>query len=356
MKSKWIKLILLIGIAATAGGASVYLRPFGFGRADEAVADDAYSRETSHRQILTSGRVETIDGEVDVASEIGGRLAEVKVREGDAVEKDQVLAVVQGERQIADVAVAEENVALAKSRLARLIAGNGAEEIARALASAKAVEAELVYEQRSLDRWRTLGAKLVVSQEDLDQKKQRVATLQHQLESGRKNYEALRRGPLAEEVATARAELAVAESQLSKAKVEHELRFVRAPMASTVLKVYRHAGDAVMIDQVTPILRLANTDQLCIRVEIDEADVPLVQPGLSGKFKIRGVGDTAGRLTVKTIVPAFGPKRLFNPDASARHDARTLEVLCEIQDSVRLYPGQRVTAEFEVARAGLKPR
>ncbi len=68
-------------------------------------------------------------------------------------------------------------------------------------------------------------------------------------------------------------------------------------MASTVLKVYRHAGDAVMIDQVTPILRLANTDQLCIRVEIDEADVPLVQPGLSGTFKIRGVSDTAGRLT-----------------------------------------------------------
>ena len=54
----------------------------------------------------------------------------------------------------------------------------------------------------------------------------------------------------------------------------------------------------------------------------------------------------AGRLTVKTIVPAFGPKRLFNPDASARHDARTLEVLCDAEGKARLYPGQRVTAEF----------
>jgi multidrug resistance efflux pump len=351
MKSKWIKLILLLAVAATAGGASVYLQPFGSHGADEAVADDALAHARSHRVIITTGRVETIDGEVDLAAEIGGRLSEVRVREGDAVTKGQVLAVLQGERQIVDVTVAEENVALAKSRLARLIAGNGAEEIARALSSAKAIEAELIYEQRSLDRWRTLGAKAVVSQEDLDQKRQRVASLQHQLESGRKNYEALRRGPLAEEIATARAALAVAESQLSKAKVEHELRFIRAPIDATVLKVYRHAGDAVMIDQVTPILRLANTDRLRIRLEIDEADVPLVQPGISGQFKIRGISTTAGRLKVKTIVPSFGPKRLFNPDASARHDARTLEVLCEIQDSVPLYPGQRMTAEFEIMPA-----
>jgi HlyD family secretion protein len=350
MKSKWIKLLLLLAVAATAGGASIYLKPFGSRGHDEAMADDALTRERANRVIITSGRVETIDGEVDLAAEIGGRLAEVRVREGDAVKKGEVLAVLQGDRQIVDVTIAEENVALAKSRLARLIAGNGAEEIAQALASAKAIQAELTYEQRSLDRWLKLGPKAVVSQEDIDQKRQRVATLQHQLESGRKNYEALRRGPLAEEVATARAELALAESQLSKAKVEHELRFVKAPIDATVLKVYRHAGDAVMIDQVTPILRLANTNQLCIRLEIDEADVPLVQAGVTGTFKIRGVNSTAGRLKVKTIVPSFGPKRLFNPDASARHDARTLEVLCEFHDSVPLYPGQRVTAEFEVEK------
>jgi HlyD family secretion protein len=351
MKSKWIKLMLLVAVAATAGGASVYLQPFGSHGADEAMADDALSRDRSHRVIITSGRVETIDGEVDLAAEIGGRLAEVRVREGDSVKKGQVLAVLQGDRQIVDVTVAEENVALAKSRLARLIAGNGAEEIARALSSAKAIEAELAYEQRSLDRWIKLGPKAVVSQEDIDQKRQRVASLQHQRESSRKNYEALRRGPLAEEIATARAELALSESQLAKAKVEHDLRFVRAPIDGTVLKVHRHAGDAVMIDQVTPILRLANTGHLQIRLEIDEADVPLVQANVTGKFKIRGVNTTAGRLKVKTIVPSFGPKRLFNPDASARHDARTLEVLCEIQDSVPLYPGQRVTAEFEVEKA-----
>jgi hypothetical protein len=50
---------------------------------------------------------------------------------------------------------------------------------------------------------------------------------------------------------------------------------------------------------------------------------------------------------VKTIVPTFGPKRLFNPDASARFDSRILTVLCEPTGlKTQLYLGQRVTAYF----------
>jgi hypothetical protein len=54
-----------------------------------------------------------------------------------------------------------------------------------------------------------------------------------------------------------------------------------------------------------------------------------------------------GRLLIDRMVPAFGPKRLFNPDTSARVDTRTLELLCEVTScEIRLYPGQRITAEF----------
>jgi multidrug resistance efflux pump len=350
MKNKLIRLLLLVLVALAAGGGSLYLQPLmTASRTGEAIADEAYATDSRLRLIICSGRVETVDGEVDIAAQIGGRLAEVRVREGDKVEKDQILAVLAGERQIADVRVAQENVRLAKSRVARLLAGNGAEEISQALAAAQAVEAELLYEQRSYERSRKLGAKSVISPEELDQKRQRVEQLQKQLESQRKNHQALHRGPLAEEIEIARAELTLAEAQLAKANVEHELRFIRASMSGTVLKLYRHIGDAVMIDQITPILRIANTDRLQVRLEIDEADVPLVAPGLQGGFNIRGVPKAAGRLTVQTIVPAFGPKRLFNPDASARHDARTLEVLCDAEANTPLYPGQRVTAEFRIS-------
>ena len=92
---------------------------------------------------------------------------------------------------------------------------------------------------------------------------------------------------------------------------------------------------------------MADTSQLRIRLEIDEASVARLRPGLQGTLQIRGSSADVGRLTVTTIIPMFGPKRLFNPDTSARFDTRTLAVFCEPLDlRVPLYPGQRVTASL----------
>jgi hypothetical protein len=50
----------------------------------------------------------------------------------------------------------------------------------------------------------------------------------------------------------------------------------------------------------------------------------------------------------RTIIPVFGPRRLFNPDTSVRNDTRTVAVLCEPTDlEIRLLLGQRVTARFD---------
>ena len=118
-------------------------------------------------------------------------------------------------------------------------------------------------------------------------------------------------------------------------------------MAGTILEVYRHAGDSVITDMPTPILRMADTSQLRIRLEIDEASVARLRPGMQGTLQIRGSSTDVGRLTVTTIIPMFGPKRLFNPDTTARFDTRTLAVFCEPLDTrVPLYPGQRVTASL----------
>ena len=69
-------------------------------------------------------------------------------------------------------------------------------------------------------------------------------------------------------------------------------------------------------------------------------------------MKVLFIGDVVGspgRKALSAIVPTFGPKRLFNPDASARQDTRTLDVLCTpTAANLPLYPGQRVTARVFV--------
>jgi multidrug resistance efflux pump len=289
--------------------------------------------------------VEATGGEVDVFAQLAGELIEVRVLEGETVLKGQVLAVLDARRQEAGIAVATASVALAKAKLQRVQAGVGEEEKQEALLAADAVAALLKYETANRDRLRKLYQTKAISLDVLELSENQVEHLSKQMDGLRKHYESLRRGPLPAEIEFARAEVAEAEARLREARVNYEYRLVYAPIAGTVLQVYRHTGDAVSIQQQTPILRMVDASRLRIRLEIDEAYAPRLNPPRQGTFQVGGISDIVGQLVVATLIPQFGPKRLFNPDTSARVDTRILTVLCDIrQCSIPLRPGQRITA------------
>jgi HlyD family secretion protein len=67
--------------------------------------------------ILGTGIVEPVSGEVDVFGQIAGEIEELRVREGDSVEKGQVVAVIDARREAAAVAVAAAEAELARAEL-----------------------------------------------------------------------------------------------------------------------------------------------------------------------------------------------------------------------------------------------
>ena len=345
MKTKLKIGVILICVAA--GGAVYLWQSPELAWEDQAVAE-VPTRFTAPK-IVCSGRVESVKGEVDLSSQTTGQLMEVLVTEGDLVQKDDVLAVMDVSRQKAEMLIAKQNVRVARAKLDKLEAGNGKEEIQQALHAVRSVEAQLRYQKKHLKRNRELVKHNAVSKDEYDKSVEAVGEFEHLLKSRQQQYEAQRRGALPEEVAVAKVELELAEAQLERARVEYGYRLVRSPMSGVIQIVYRHAGDSVTTDEFAPIVRLVDTRSLRLRLEIDEIDVRLVREGMQGNFEIRGSANQAGELTMTAIVPAFGPKRLFNPDTSARLDSRTLDVLCRIdQSNLPLYPGQRVTAFFEV--------
>jgi multidrug resistance efflux pump len=356
MRSNWFK--LLGSVAGLLAGGMVYMQypmPPAASPARQTIAETSPSFAPG--RVVCAGRVEAVTGEIDVAPLVAGTLTEVRVKEGQYVAKGALIAVLDGARQAADREVAEKDVRLAGANLDRLLAGAGAEEIAAAEAAANAVRAELRAAEIGLDRARKLIGSAAMSREDLDTRTQGVERLRQELESSKKRYEALRRGPLAQEIDVARAQLEVAEARRDRARVEADLCRIYAPISGTVLKLYREAGDSVSVQYPTPIARMTDANDLRIRLDIDEANVPMLRPGLEGAIDVRGVNGVAGRIRVETIVPAFAPKRLFSPDTSERHDGRTLSVFCSVTDGrVPLYPGQRVTARLAVENRGRRLR
>jgi multidrug resistance efflux pump len=302
---------------------------------------------TDPAQAVCTGMVEATGGEIDVFAQMSGELTEVGVREGDTVRKGQVLAVLDARRQEAEIAVAAAAVGCAQAKLKRIQAGVGKEEKQEALSNVEAVAALLKYETGNRDRLRKLYGTKAISLDVLEASENQVEHLRKQVEALREHYASLLRGPLPEEMELARADVTQAEERLRQARVEYAYRTVYAAVNGTVLQIFRHAGDSVSVQVQTPILRLVDASQLRIRLEIDEAYAPRLKPPREGTFEVGGVGKDVGRLVVTTVIPQFGPKRLFNPDTSARIDTRILGVLCDIRDCrIPLYPGQRITARI----------
>ena len=297
-------------------------------------------------QAICTGMVEATGGEIDVSAQMPGELLEVHGREGETIQKGQILAVLDARREDAEIAVAAASVELAKAKLKRVQAGVGEEEKQESLLASEAIASQLKYEAANCDRLRKLYATKAITLDELELSENRVDHLHKEMDSLKKHYEALCRGPLREEIELARAEIIQAESRLRKAKVNYEYRMIYAPITGTILQIYRHAGDSVSSQQST-VLRIVDASHLRIRLEIDEADAPQLNPPREGTFEVGGISHAVGRLVVTTLIPQFGPKRLFNPDTSARTDTRTLAVLCEIREcSVPLHPGQRITASI----------
>jgi len=289
----------------------------------------------SVRRLVCVGRVEPVNGEVEVSAQMSGTLVAVKVKEGEWVTTGTILAEVEASREKAalDSAVA---------KLVRVKAGNGKEEIAASEAARDAIAAELEYAEIEYKRANKLHEDKFVTDEIFDERQQRVSTLQKKLASATKQAEALKRGPLPEEIALTEAEVACA-------RVIYDLRLVRARDDGAILHLYRHTGDSVTMYQPTPILRMANTKHLRIRVEINEQDARLVKDGLEGVFTGIGVKEVSGYIIMRNILQSFEPRRLFEPDSTVRIDTRTLNVLCDMQNTtLPVYSGQRITAAFTI--------
>ena len=296
---------------------------------DVAKAPASGQSQPAKPQFVCTGRVEPVDGEVEVSAQMAGTLEAVLVKEGDWVEKEALLASVDARREKAQLDLAE-------ARLARVKAGHGAEEIAAVVHQREALEADLAYAQKELERARKLRETAAISDDELESKQKRVASLQKQIESLGQQAAAMKRGPIPEEVAVAHAEV-------EAARTSYELRHVRAQSAGAILHLYRHTGDYVSGNWPTPILCMADTNRLQVRIEVGESNVQELKPGMTGSFSVFGMTNDLGELVVRTFPPSFAPKRLFDPDGNARMDTRTLQVLCEIHEPRQpVYSGQRV--------------
>jgi len=223
--------------------------------------------------VAAPGRVEPASEEVAVGASVTGLVRAVAVKEGDRVERGQIIAEIENDDYKATLAKAEAALRLHEAELLRL--NNGARPQERRQAQAAVQEAEAVVKNTAInfERRRALAAQGYASQEVLDQAQRENSVARQRLEMARQKFALIDDRARDEDIAIAQAQVDVARAARDEAQAQVDKTIVRSPIDGTVLKVTRHAGELVSTFIDLPIVTVGDVSKLLVRADVDEADI-----------------------------------------------------------------------------------
>jgi HlyD family secretion protein len=318
------------------------------------------------RRVSALGRIEpeTKIRKVSVSSSLSGdRIEEILVEENAWVKAGAPLARLNSYGTLeASLAEANENVAVAESKLAQVQAGAKQGEIRAQEFNVQSLERKLAAEKLSQDqavaaarakaqearverqRFDALHASGGVSELERDRYRTRaetstaelakaietregtLATLRSDIESARQTLAQIKE-VRPEEVATARNELRKAIAARDRAHKEFEFATVRAPQAGRILKIVARPGDRVGDGG---ILEMADTSRMIVTAEVYQTDMAQIAINQGATITVDGT-DVRLRGEVYQVIPQVQRPTIFAGEPGENQDQRVFEVKLRLQ-------------------------
>ena len=301
-----------------------------------------------------SGYVEAT--EVRVAPEVGGRILEIAVREGDRVSAGAIIARLDDTDTAITLRRAQADRDQAVAQLRLLQAGARSEDVRQARAQLEsaqadvtAVEAELQSARADLSRFEALLASNAGSRKQRDDAATRVAVSEARVNAARERARAasealarLKAGARTEEISAARARVAAAEAHIASLMENQKDATLTSPVSGFVTAKLADAGE--VIARGTPIVTITDLDHAWANVYVDEPLVPHLKLGQP----VTLVTDAGQR--VPGTVTFISPKAEFTPRNVQTAEERTklvyrIKVTTDNRDGV-LKTGMPVEAEI----------
>ena len=272
--------------------------------------------------ITLSGRIEGDDSAL--APNIGGRVAEVRVREGDSVSTGQVIVVIDGAQVRAREAQARAATAAAAARV-----GAAQEQVGVLGAQVAAADADLA-QSRALYRLAAFNESSDVAlfrTGDISEEQERAAIASAQQAAAsvalRVAQTAAVERQIAQQratIASASAEMRQAAAQLAEARANRSDLVVRAPFSGTVITRAVEPGEVVAAG--TPVATLLNLDRVYLRGFIPEGEIGRVKIGQPARVYL----DSNPDRPIDAYVLRIDPQATFTPENTYFRNDRVREV------------------------------
>jgi HlyD family secretion protein len=281
----------------------------------------ACAPDTPEDVLRVSGHVEAT--EVHVAAEVGGRILELRVAEGDRLNRGDIVATLDTRDTALQIQRGRADRAAAVAQLKLLQAGSRVEDIRQAEAQvqaaeaeAMAIEADLKAAQLDLDRAEALFQANAIAQKQRDDARSKVEGVRERQRGAQEGVRAareavirLKKGARAEEIEAARARVAGVDAQLAILDKALDDARIAAPVAGVVTQKLVDAGEIVM--RGTPLVVVTDLDNAWANLFVPEPMVPRVKLGQSAKVVTDAGGEgLTGKVTFISSKAEFTPRNV----------------------------------------------
>lgn len=276
MKGKAWLFVTAAVILAGAGAGAVW------------VYDTATAEAAVPGLVTANGRLEV--RQIHVSSAAGGRVMNLRIREGEAVHAGDTLAVLDSRRQRAAVAGMEAAAAAANQ------GSVGAERRALAL------ESQLALARVEARRYRRLFERDAAPRQAAERAEAAFAQLENELAAAQSGH-----GLAVEQANLGRARLEGARAELDEA-------IVTAPAHGTVSQILVRQGEVAAPG--FPIMGLRTTGDVVLRVYLPLVDAERVRPGAPARIHVDAFPDRAFEGAVERVASEaeFTPRDIHMPD------------------------------------------
>lgn len=303
------KIFIIAGIVVLLIAVGIAVARSRKGEKSIVVTTDKAFRTNLTEIVTATGKIQP-EVEVKIAPEVSGEIIEIAVREGEVVQRGQLLLRIKPDSYRAQV----------ESQQAAL---NGAR------AAAVRHRAELTNAEAEYRRVQKLAEGGLLSTSQLSNAKTAYDSARASLDGA--NFQ-----------------IQQAEGALRQINEALSKTVINSPVAGTVSSLTSRAGERVVGTSQfagTEVMRIADLDHMEARVNVNENDVVDVKVGDEARISVDAYPDRDIRGVVREIASTA-----LTRNAGTQEEVTNFEVKISIPDrSIRLRPGMSATADIETA-------
>ena len=264
-------------------------------------------------RVSASGRVQP-EIEVKISPDVSGEIIGLYVKEGDPVKQGQLL-----------VRIRPDNYESLLARSRATVNANRA-QFEQSKATVAQTEAKLIRAKADYERNRKLLADKVISSADFETSEANYSVAKQDVEAARANVRA------------AQYNIQSAEASLKDASENLRKTTIYAPVAGTVSKLNVEAGERVVgTSQMagTEIMRIANLNNMEVRVNVNENDIVRVTLGDTADIEVDSY-TTAGKKFKGIVTEIANTANGLAASGSSASSSLSSDAVTEFEVKVRI--------------------